>query len=76
MCDLGTWVVEWFVGGKNAFCEKCLFSKNMLNATYDGRELDGCPDCVEVDGVTRPVAVVNRMIPGPMVHVSNHTNSR
>ncbi|XP_072037008.1 uncharacterized protein [Amphiura filiformis] len=69
-CDLGVWNVEWFVGGKSPFCENCLFNKSSLNDTYDGgEEVKSCPDCIPVDGIPRAVNVVNRVLPGPAVHV-------
>ena len=43
------------------------------NSTIANEDNIGCqqhPDCIIVDGVSRPVLVVNRQLPGPSIQVS------
>ena len=71
-CDLGEWNVEWFIGGDSPFCENCLFEYDNLRDIYlSDPIIRSCPDCIPLDGITRAVAVINRKLPGPAVHVSN-----
>ena len=70
-CDLGEWNVEWFIGGDSPFCENCLFEYDKLRDIYlSDPVIRSCPDCIPLDGITRAVAVINRKLPGPSVHVS------
>ncbi|XP_072013206.1 uncharacterized protein [Amphiura filiformis] len=53
-----TFVIEWFYSMSKA-CYGCPF-----NLTECSR-----PDCIPLNGVPRPVAVVNRLFPGPSIQV-------
>ncbi|XP_022087951.1 laccase-like isoform X2 [Acanthaster planci] len=53
--------VEWYYSMSKA-CFDC-----PVNRTDCGR-----PDCIPLNGVPRPVAVVNRMFPGPSIQICAH----
>jgi L-ascorbate oxidase len=52
------WTIEWY----------SVLSKACLDCPFNRKNCDQ-PHCVAGNGVPRPIVTINRMLPGPAIHV-------